>query len=292
MRGSSSRPGWALGRSDSVTVALLIVAVVAALWFFVAGIGESVAWIVAATAGVAGALRLQRRSLKSNRGRPLLYGSATDGSGQRPLRLARRVLLAVVGRADSPLQPLLVACVFAAVVGSMGSTLVAGLSVLDPTAEMLLGEMIAKAGYLTLAMAAVSGVVVGAVVAIVAATATIRRMAHRASSPVEELDTASIQPHRGGARRMPLRQRRNGILIAACAAGVVGGTAGGAAASVIVLQTVAAHPSNAYGPGVHFLLSVSTATLLSLAASAAIVISPNLRACAESLSQDPASHSA
>lgn len=290
MRGSSSKTRWVLGRSDSVTIALLVVAVVAAVWFFVAGIGESVAWIVAAAAGLAGAVRLQRKSVKANRGRPLLYGSVYGDSRQRPLRSARRVLDAVVGRANSPLQPLLMASVFAAVVGTMGSTLVAGLSALDPAEDLHLSEMITKAGYSTLAMAAASSIVVGAAVVIVTATAAIRRIASPASSPVEEPDTDTVQPQYSEARPTPQRQRRNRILIAACTAGVIGGTAGGAVAAGIVLQIVTPHPADPYGPGFHFLLSVSIAALLSLAGSAAIVISPNVRACAESLSHDPASH--
>lgn len=195
MRGISSKKGWVLGRGDWVNVALLIVAVVAALWSLVAGFGQSVAWIVAAAAGLAGALRLQRKSVEANNRRPLLHGSVSGDSGKRCRSYAPRVLLPVVGRADSPLQPLLVAAVFAAVVGALGSTLIAGLSVLDPAQEMHLSDMIAETGYSTLALAAVSGVAVGAAVVIVTGTTAIRRLAHPASSPATEPPTATVQAH-------------------------------------------------------------------------------------------------
>ena len=283
----STRTGWALLRADKVTMALFGVSVVAAVWSLVAGIGESPAWLVAAAAGLTGAVRLQRKAIKANQGRPLLHASVPDGAGGRLFPSARRALLAVVGGGDSPLQPLLMLAAFTAVLGPPCSTLFAGSTTLDPAEKIDLGEMVSEAGAFTLAAAAVAGIVAGAAIAVVTGTVAIRRAAGSGSNPTNPPDAGTAQPRYDEAYQTVRRGRRRRILIAACAAGGVGGTAGGAVAAAIVLLIVEQHPSNIYGPGADFLLSVSLAAFVSLAGWVGVVISPNVRACAEALADDP-----
>ena len=280
---------WAVLRADKVTIALFGVAGAATVWYFIAGLGESPAWLVAGAASLTGVLRLQRRAIEANKGRPLLRAPVPDDGDRQFSSRARRVLSALMFGGSHPLQPLLFVSGAMAVMGALCATLAAGVSTVDPTGETDFGDVVREAGVLTLATAAAAGSVSGAAIAAIAGTVAIRRTIAAGSDPsiAHPPEAATSQPQGGEACQAVPRGCRNRVLIAAGAAGEVGGVAGGAVAAAVVLLLAAYHPSNAYGPGVHFLVSVAVAAFSSLVASLGVVISPNVRACAEALAEDP-----